>query len=187
MRPFLSSIIALLLSLGVYGDGRGTQAAEQSTAAPPAAGPQKPVLSPAAAAEARRIIVAWLECEECISEELDAVKNLGSVAIPSLAASLREGPSPASRESLRRHLLETYEELKAYEETHPKQKVAQSKMEFVNTYMENYVAQYQIRAAQALAAIGGPEAQKGLSDALKVTLSDDVRIVVREALGRSKE
>jgi len=118
---------------------------------------------------------------------LDAVKNLGSVAIPSLAASLREGPSPASRESLRRHLLETYEELKAYEETHPKQKVAQSKMEFVNTYMENYVAQYQIRAAQALAAIGGPEAQKGLSDALKVTLSDDVRIVVREALGRSKE
>ena len=144
--------------------------------------PEKPTLTPEKAAEARRIIVAWLECEECTDGELEAVVKLGVVAVPSLAASLREGPSPASRELLRRHLITSYQKLKKYEATHPEAKVPMGQAEYVKTYMDNYLALYQVRAATALAAIGGSDAKRALEKALKAPVRNDVRAAIIDSL-----
>jgi len=145
--------------------------------------PEKPELTPEQAAEARRTIVNWLECEECTEGELEAVVRLGELAVPSLSASLLGGPSQASLEILRRHLVTTYQDLKEYEKTHPEAKVPTSEDEYVKIYLDNYVALYQIRAAKALAAIGGSEAKKALKESQQLPLRDDVKAVVVDSLG----
>ena len=53
---------------------------------------------------------------------------------------------------------------------------------FNKTYMDNYVALYQSRAAKALGGIGGKEAQNALREALRAPLREDVEAVVREAM-----
>ncbi len=50
-------------------------------------------LTPARATQVRRTISTWLESEECMEGALEAVVELGEVAVPSLATVLREGPS----------------------------------------------------------------------------------------------
>ncbi len=146
--------------------------------------PERPKLTPEEAAEARRTIVEWLECEECTDGELEAVVKLGEVAVPNLSAALREGPSQASVELLRRHLVKTYGDLKEYEKTHPEARVTSSEEEYVSTYMENYDALYRVRAATALGAIGGTEAKKALEGAMKEPFRDDVETAVADALGK---
>src|SRR5207245_307749 len=94
-------------------------------------------LKPEEASAARETIVAWLECEECTSGELDGVVKLGSVAIPTLTATLRQGPSPAKREQLRRHLTVAYQDLKQYGGTHPAAKVVGSESTYAQPYMDN--------------------------------------------------
>lgn len=143
-------------------------------------------LTPEQKAEARRTIVAWLECEECTEGQLEAVVKLGAAAVPSLAASLREGPSQANREVLRRNLAATYRELKEYERTHPEAKVTLSEEEYVRTYMENYVALHQTRSAKALGAIGGPEARRALEEASRAQLRDDVKNAVQASLDKMR-
>jgi hypothetical protein len=150
----------------------------------PAAESARPSLSPEQAAAARRIIATWLECEECESGELEAVVKLGNVAVPTLAATLRGGPSAASREKLRRHLVTTYGQLRKEGETHREMRIEQSEQAYVQTYMENYVALYQVRSAQALAAIGGDEARRALETAGGASLRKDVADAVNESLGK---
>lgn len=144
-------------------------------------------LPPEQSTQARRTIVTYLECEECEEGELEAVMKLGQYAVPTLAATLREGPSPASRELLRRQLLDTYQKLKEYERTHPNAKVSQSEEEYVKTYAENYVALYQSRAATALGAIGGPDARKALEGASQLSLRDDVKAAIKAALDKARQ
>jgi HEAT repeat protein len=131
---------------------------------------------PERAAEIRSIIVAWLECDECSEGELAAVVKLGQAAVPSLAASLRDGPSPARREQLRRHLEESHARLKDRSRT--------SAAVYVPRYTENLVALYRVRAARALSAIGGPVARQALEDALGQPYRDDVRQSIKAALTR---
>lgn len=45
-------------------------------------------------AEMRRAIVAWMDCIECSHAELASVLRFDSLALPFLAAVLRDGPSP---------------------------------------------------------------------------------------------
>ena len=52
---------------------------------------------PEQAVQARRTIVNYLECEECRSGEAEAVVKLGQLAVPTLAATLLEGPPRLSR------------------------------------------------------------------------------------------
>jgi len=115
---------------------------------------------------------------------LESVVKLGAAAVPTLTASLREGPSAASRELYRRNLAATYKELKEYERTHPTAKVAQSEEEYVKTYMENYVALYQLRSAKALGEIGGPEARKALEEASRQQLREDVQAAVKSSMDK---
>jgi len=139
--------------------------------------------SPEQAVAARQALVAWFECEECSSGELEAVTKLGQSAIPSLAATLRAGPSPSSREIQHEHLVQTYREMQVYAKAHPRESnIKVSEEEYVRQYSENYVALYQIRAARALESIGGEQARKALTEALNSSLRDDVRSVVKESL-----
>ena len=141
-----------------------------------------PELSPEEAAEARRTIVAWLECEECTDGELEAVVALGEVAVPSLAASLQEGPAPASLELVRRQLIANYAALTEYAKTHREAATPLSEEEYVETYLGNYVALCRIRSAMGLAEIGGPEARAALEEALRADYRDDVQAAVKESL-----
>lgn len=179
MKPSRCLLVALV-SLAVLGCGRPSQESPQSPAPQP--GAQAPQLSPDAAADARRKIVAWLECEECESGELEAVVKLGETAVPTLSATLRDGPSPAARERLRLHLVETYRQLKTQAATRAEAKVDMTEEQYVKTYMDNYVALYRVRSAQALAAIGGPRARQALETAKGYDLRPDVRDAVNASL-----
>ena len=176
--------LAVLAAVTVLGSCRKEPGVTPTSTPTPASESAPTSLSPDQAAEARRIIVAWLECEECESGELEAVVRLGKVAVPTLAATLRGGPSPASRERLRRHLVSTYGRLRKEGETHREMSVAQSEEAYVKTYMDNYVALYQVRSAQALAAIGGDEARSALEAAGQAPLREDVAVAVKESLGK---
>lgn len=145
--------------------------------------PQQAVarLTPEQAADARRTITLWLECEECTEGQLEAVERLGAAAIPTLGAVLREGPSPAKLEALRRSLQRSYRQLRDYERTHPNAKVPMGEEEYVNTFLDNYAALHRIRAARALAKIGGPHARKELEQAPRGA-RPDVQAAVRASL-----
>ncbi len=144
----------------------------------------EPGLTPEEQEQARHVIFAWLECEECEQGELEAVTELGEVAVPSLAASLRQGPSPASREKLRRHLIDTYQKLIEYGQTHPEARIDMTEEQYVRTYMDNYVALYRVRSATALGAIGGRDARRALEEASGAEIRDDVRAAVSEAMAQ---
>jgi hypothetical protein len=131
-------------------------------------------LTPEKSLVASRDIVTWLECEECVAGELEAVVRLDQTAVPSLVASLREGPPSARREVQRRHLALTYRRLK----------LAMTEEQYVLRYVENYLALYRIRAAEALGAIGGPAATQALEDAAAEPFRDDVKAAVRAARTR---
>src|SRR5947209_11444713 len=82
--PMTRRFVIVMMVLGLAGTGCASR------------GPSAP--APTAAEDARRVIVAWLECEECGDGELAAVVKLGEAAVPSLVAPLRDGPAPARRE-----------------------------------------------------------------------------------------
>jgi len=130
--------------------------------------------APDRAGAVRRAIVEWLECEECRAGELEAVVRLEQAAVPSLVAALREGPPPVRREAQRRHLIATYQRLK----------LTMSEDDYVRRYAENYEALYRIRAADALAAIGGPTARQALEAAAAQPYREDVTRAVRAAQAR---
>jgi hypothetical protein len=149
-------------------------------------------LSPEQAAEARRQIVLWLECEECTSGELDAVVKLGQAAVPSLAATLKDGPSNARKARMEQYLNETHERYDEYWKTHtedwpnpndPTVGAPATKDVFVQGFLRNYEARYRMRAARALGEIGGDEARKALEEAAQdQRLRYDERNAVTEAL-----
>src|SRR5687767_11119088 len=91
--------------------------------------PAAQTLTPVQKADVRRIIEAWLECEECTEGQLNAVVRLGQVAVPTLSATLSGGPSVAKRSELGQHLLETYRKLKEYERKHPEARVSMTEDE----------------------------------------------------------
>ena len=175
MKRSCSSLIAVVAFTVVACGSEGPQ--------PQVSEPARQV-SPEEAANARRTIVEWFECEECESGELEAVVKLGQTAVPTLAATLRDGPSPAARETLRMHLVDSYEQLR--KQTGPESKVDMSEEQYVKTYMDNYEALYRVRAAQALSAIGGADAQRALESANDYDLRDDVRAEVTEALQKMR-
>jgi hypothetical protein len=144
-------------------------------------------MPPEQALAVRQAVVAWLECEECTEGQLEGVLKQGPLAVPSLAAALERGPSPASLEKVRRHLEQSHRNLVEYSRTHDEVKVELNEEEYVKLYLENYRANYGIRAAQALGKIGGDAARKSLEAASKLSLREDVKKVVAESakgLGR---
>jgi len=144
-------------------------------------------LTPEQSLEVRKAVVMWLECEECTEGELEKLLRYGEHAVPTLAATLERGPSPATLEKYRLHLEGSYRSLIEYSRTHDEVKIDQSEEEYVKQYLENYQAHYAVRSAQALAKLGGSEARKALEAAGKRKMREDVNVVIRESskvLGR---
>ncbi|WP_455205360.1 hypothetical protein [Kaarinaea lacus] len=152
--------------------------------------PSKPVesgLTPKEAAEARRTIVAWLECEDCTDKELEKVVGLGKTAVPTLIACLDQGPSAANRELYRLHLVEAHKKLVDYGRDHPDAAIKMNQDDYVKMYMENYEALYRIRSATALSSIGGKEAREALEKAAKKeNQRKDVDTTIRTSLEAMK-
>ena len=144
--------------------------------------PETPQLTPEESAKATQVLVEWFECEECEAGELSAVTEYGEIVVPILISTLNEGPSPASRELVRRELETRYNELIAYSNEHPNVKLASNKEEFVTIYLSNYVALYKVRAALALGEIGGMNAEQALKSALNNADRGDVRSSIQNAL-----
>lgn len=124
----------------------------------------------------------WLECTECDRGELKAVATLGALAVPSLITTLKKGPSQAKREIMRLRLMRSYKQLTEYEDSPHVLTSTESEADYIAHYSENYVAQYQIRAAIALAEIGGPAARHALEEAQTAPLRKDVQRVVNKSL-----
>ena len=134
---------------------------------------------------ARRVIAEWLQCEECVDGELDALVQLGApLAEPTLAATLLGGPSPASLALREAELRVRYLELVEFARSHPHAPVGMDLEQHVATYLANFVALQRIRSAQGLAALRGPGAVSALRKTQGLNLRQDVREAVDEALAQ---
>ena len=131
-------------------------------------------------------LTTWFECEECHPSQLIAVTRYGQLVVPSLAATLNGGLSPASSELLRRLLDDRYSQLAEQGEKNAKLRITSRREDFVARHLGDFDARYRIRAAQALVAIGGPEARNALEAALGKAPRDDVRMVIEESLKKIK-
>lgn len=139
------------------------------------------VLGGAEAEQAVRAVAAWLSSGYHDVEHLAPLKKYGQTVVPSLIAALDTGPSPARRELARRSLESQYETLAAYSGSGSKFRM-RSKEQYVQHYMGNFEALYRMRAAQALAAIGGSEARTALEAAAGKAGRDDLRKEIQRAL-----
>jgi hypothetical protein len=172
-----SIVSAVVLTLAIFVTGSRAVVAQDA--------PRQ--LPPELAAEVRQAVVAWLECEECEEGQLEAVKKLGSNAVPTLGATLERGPSGASRERTRRHLEDSYVKIAEHVKKNSEEKLDVSREEYVKIYLENYTANYQVRSAEALAAIGGAEARRLLADAAaRKGARADVRAAIEAAAKSAK-
>ncbi len=143
--------------------------------------------SPEEAARTQRTIVAFLECEECTEGQLEALRQLGPAAVPSLVSTLKDGPPSNVRDRQRDTLRQSYRELRAFAQSHPDMDpVTFSEDEYVNRALEKFVVLHQTRAARALGAIGGAEARAALNEALSRPLAPHVEETVKEALAAAR-
>jgi len=127
----------------------------------------------------------WLECEYCEHAEREAVVRQGEAIVPSLIAVLNGGISPATRETLRKELEARYEQLVKQSEKNANAPIAVTKEQFVSIYTGNFDAQQRLRAAQALAAIGGQRAREALAAAAANQARDDVREMTRDLTSKT--
>ena len=129
------------------------------------------------------VLVRWFECDECEEGQLKEVVALGEFVVPSLRAALHHGASPATRELVRRGLDRRYDELLQF--INPKIGAPfPSREEFISTNLEVLDAQYRVRAAKALAEIGGKNSKKALEEATRQSLREDERAAVTAALAK---
>lgn len=106
----------------------------------------------------RDVIRRWLLCEECRSEELDAVVALGDNATGTLRTALQEGPSESGRKHIRRQAQARYARLRSPTVTLSR---------WLAHYDSSYAEHYQAHAATALGQIGTPAARAALLDAVQ--------------------
>lgn len=153
----------------------------------------------------RSTLTHLLRCEECSAADFDAVKNLAAskpAVVDTLSEDLLRGPSPEQRSRVRRQFLETYREDSLFQDSLPPADVRRSEHElplpavversdeFVEHYLGNYVALYRVRAASALARIGGDKPRAALDSALAGHLrspGDTLRSDVRRAIQLARD
>jgi hypothetical protein len=133
-------------------------------------------LKPAEIDAAQAALNAWLDCLECVNNELEKVTSFGVRIVPSIGSVLDDGPPTDRIDELRKDLGIRYDELLDYQKTHSWTKVGSAtKKQFVDSNIESVDTQYRVRAAVALGAIGGPLAKKTLQDALQLSQRATVR------------
>jgi len=128
--------------------------------------------------EQRAQIQAWLECDDCLSGELDSVVGMGSRAIPALAAYLSDGPSRERLQALQRYLETVHRQLSLLSTDSGGSPYLPTRREFISEYLARYREMYQVRAAIAVGEIGGKKA-KGTLGALLAKPGLPVEVLVR--------
>jgi hypothetical protein len=136
---------------------------------------------------ASQALANWLDCEDCAQGELDAVTHHGQAIVPSLIEALNQGPSPAALDALRKALAERYGQLVEQSNKNARAPIAVSRDRFVELYGGTWDAQHRMRAAQALAAIGGERARAALDASARQAERDDVRAAVTKLLTVMKD
>jgi alpha-tubulin suppressor-like RCC1 family protein len=98
--------------------------------------------------EDRSAVMRWLKCEECVHNELAAVRKAGNRAVPLLSEAL-QGPPSDSTANVQRQIGEAYVRIR---ERGPVPALDSAR--YANHYLRNYRSLYQSRAITGLAAIG---------------------------------
>jgi hypothetical protein len=130
----------------------------------------------------------FLNCEDCLDGELDAVLELGDRANPILIDYLVSGPSPETLQSVERGLRESYSQMAEYAKIQEDRTLQprQSQEAFVSNFLENLVAQYQTRSVRAIVLIGDEEAVEKASSVLEEQLArtkrEDLRTLLQQSL-----
>jgi len=107
----------------------------------------------------RLAVMRWLKCEECVDNELAAVRKAGNRAVPLLSEALR-GPPADSTANVKRQIGEAYVRVR---ERGPAPTLDSSV--YAKYYLGNYRSLYQSRAISGLEAIGTKEAMDALEGA----------------------
>jgi hypothetical protein len=144
-----------LLSLALALAGCGSEATRRSEVTP----------------AGRRQVLSWLQCDECTNRELERVRVLGrarataSATVDSLREDLLGGPAAVRRSNVRRQFESAYQEDSA-DAASDGEAPPLTRTEYVDGYLDNFVTVYRVRAARALAEIGGPTAKAILDSAV---------------------
>lgn len=122
----------------------------------------------------------WLECVECNQGELTAVLARGALVLPPLRQVLLQGPDSTKLRVLEDYLAQRAQRIQdsvplppIHPPPHHGQLNADAQL-YVDTFLSNYTAVVERRAALALAKIGGPEAKVALQQASALNLRSDV-------------
>lgn len=127
------------------------------------------------------IIERWLECDDCLDGELEAVVQLGDDVLPILLEYLDVGPREETLKLLDASLQQSYAELSEYAEKKKDRTLIprQSQEEYVTFFKDNIFSQYQTRSAIAIQQIDNKDAiekaRELLEEALAITERDDLR------------
>ena len=161
MSLMRSARMLALLSLGSALAGCGSEETRRSEVA------RRSEVTPAG----RRQVLSWLQCDECTNRELERVRVLGrarataSATLDSLREALLGGPPDVRRSNVRRQFESAYQEDSA-DAASEGEAPQLTRTEYVDPYLDNFVTVYRVRAARALAEIGGPTAKAILDSAV---------------------
>ncbi len=176
--------LACLLLLGVAGCREESRS--DAPVPPPEPVAREQARTPSAGREAppdaRRVLVAWLECGECRDGEFEALRKLGPEAFPLLEGALEAGPAPAALAARRLQLEHSYRSLREYAGARGGMKMDLDEGPYVATQLGSYVALYRLRAGQGLLALEAPGAPDAVERALGSDLRDDAKRALRAAL-----
>jgi len=128
-------------------------------------------------------VIKWLQ-HDCEEGDLEAVIRFREAVLPGLIAALEKGPPEESRELVRKAAEASYDELIEQARRKPERRVASRRDAYVNRNVENFDAQYRVRAGQALAALGSPEARQTLERSLNQIKREDVRLTIEALLNK---
>jgi len=128
----------------------------------------------------RVVLDRWLECVECNQGELTAVLARGAPVLPPLRQVLLQGPDSTKLRVVEDYLAQRAQRIQdsvplppIHPPPHHGQLNADAQL-YVDTFLSNYTAVVERRAALALAKIGGPEAKVALQQASALNLRSDV-------------
>jgi hypothetical protein len=141
------------------------------------------LLTDARAQTPSEALIQWLQFD-CEEGNLQAVIRFRQAVVPGLIAALENGPPDESRERVRKAAEASYDELIEQARRKPERRVASRRDAYVNRNVENFDAQYRVRAGQALAALGTPEARQALERALNQVKREDVRSTIEALLNK---
>lgn len=119
----------------------------------PGAGQSPATLRSGQQASVDKIVYAWMQCQDCMAGERERVVSLGGTAVPRLRAILKEGPPPSHMAAIQKSL--------QYLVSHADSGRVPSRRALA-AQLDAFQSMYRVRAASALAGIGGRAALSAL-------------------------